>query len=125
MNLLAKGQALLLRLLARDASPAGSVVYVRKVGGAEIDLTGSCWVGRTPTYRYPEDAKPSLIATLRDYLVPVSLLSGPPVRGDCFEQDVGESTPKVYEVVSLFDEPEWVYSDPGQTLYRVHTKRAE
>lgn len=122
-NLFQRMGEFLTRQLTRGASPAGRVVYVRKVGGAEIDLTGLCWVGRTPTSRLPADASPALVYTVRDYLVPVAALHGPPERGDRFEEDLAGTEPQIWEVVSVLDQPEWVYADPGQNVYRVHTTR--
>lgn len=125
MNLLSKGQALLTRLLAKDASPAGPVRFVRKVGGAEVDLTGRCWVGRTVFSRLPVDGGPAIVFGDRDYLVPVTALVGPPVEGDYFEAEVAGTEPEIFRVAKVYDEPAWRYSDSGETIYRIHTKKVK
>ncbi|HYH69215.1 MAG TPA: hypothetical protein VD866_31265 [Urbifossiella sp.] len=124
MNLLAKGQALLVRLLMKDASPAGPVTFSRLPvdgAGVEIDLTGRCWVGRTVFSRVPTDGGPAIVFGERDYLVPVAVLGGPPGEHDRFtEAGVG-----TFEVLPEFGEDCWRYADPAHTIYRVHTKRRD
>ena len=122
-NLLSKGQAMLARHLQRGASPAGSLTYHPVANPTDaIDLTGKAWVGRTVFSRLNKEGGAAVVFGDRDYLVPVAELPGEPQRGDRITEVIGE-VETVFEVVEPLGEPAWRYSDPGHTVYRVHTKK--
>lgn len=123
-NLLAKGQELFSRLMKQDASPAGVVTYRR---GAElIDLTGKCWVGRWVVSELPQEGGGYVTYGDRDYLIPVAELT---INGSRFEPEEGHRITEVidgvehkFDVMPPVGEPSHRYSDPGRTVWRVHTK---
>lgn len=124
MSLLAKGQALLTRLLQRDATPAGAVTYRR--GSESVVLTGKAWVGRTVFSRVPRDGGAAVVFGDRDYLIPAADLV---VEGKRFEPERGhqvveviDGTERTFELISPAGEPAWRWADPGRTFYRVHTQ---
>lgn len=121
-NLLAKGQELLLRLMPRDATPAGAISYVRKADpGNPINLTGIAWVGRTVFSRLPNAAGASVVFGDRDYLIPVSELPAEPEKGDRILETINGVEVK-FEAQAPATEPAQRYSDPGRTVWRVHCK---
>jgi hypothetical protein len=123
-NLLAKGQALLARLMKRDATSTGAVTYRR--GAETLDLTGKAWVGRTVFTRIPREGGAAVAFGDRDYLVVAAdLVFGgevvEPRRGDRIVEVIA-GVDVTFEVVDPFGEPAWRWSDPGRTVYRIHTK---
>jgi hypothetical protein len=127
-NLLAKGQALLQRLMKKDATPAGAVTYRR--GDLEsFDLTGKAWVGRTV---FVSNAEGGAIIEFgdRDYLVPVAdlVLNGDEIRpqiGDVITERIGAFDVSFSIQEPATGEPAIRYSDPGRTIWRVHCKFKE
>lgn len=123
-NLLEKGQALFKRLMQKDATPAGTLTYRR---GAElVDLTGKAWWGRTVFSRIPRDGGAAVVFGDRDYLIPASVLT---IGGTRFEPEEGHRIVEVlngvtreFEIIAPLGEPPWRWSDPGRTMFRVHTK---
>lgn len=95
-----------------------AVVYQRGATRKEITAT----VGKTV---FTVDAGYGLFERVesRDYLVDVEELAdlGIPLRGDKVREAIGNST-HVFEVLAPPQEPHFRYSDPGRTVYRIHTK---
>jgi len=95
-----------------------TVVYRRGAAQKEIIAT----VGRTV---FTVDTGYGLFERVesRDYLVDVEELAdlGIPLRGDKVREAVGNSV-HVFEVLAPGQEPHFRYSDPGRTVYRIHTK---
>jgi hypothetical protein len=123
-NLLAKGQALLARLMVRDATPAGAVTYLRDA--ETLDLTGKAWVGRTVFTRIPREGGAAIVFGDRDYLVIATDLVFDsevvePRRGDRIVEVIA-GVEVTFEVIDPFGEPAWRWSDPGRMVYRIHTK---
>lgn len=123
MTLLRRGQSALVARQQAAASPEGAITYTRLAGGT-VDLTGKAWVGRTAYARQPVADSAQAVVTFedRDYLIPALDLGAEPARGDRVTEVVNGTT-KTYEVMAQFGEAEWVYSDPGETVYRVHVKQ--
>ena len=131
MSLLQRGQEALIRRQQQAAAPAGPVVY-RRYSGAELafeaDLTGRVWLGRTAFRRTAgiEVQGPAILWGDRDYMIPADCFEGftpeKPVRGDRVVELLPDGVERVYEVIAPPDEPEARPSDPGRTLWRVHTK---
>lgn len=139
-SLIARGQAALALRQKAAAAPEGTVTYHRVSDGATVDLTGKCWIGRTP-FRVEDRAagqvlrgdqvrqavdKSRLVWSDRDYLLAaadlaVASVAFTPAAGDWFEEVLASGT-KVYKVFPYASEPEWRYSDPQHTVLRVHTK---
>lgn len=124
-NLLAKGQELFARLMKQDASPPGAVTYRR--GAETVDLTAKCWVGRWIVTEIPQEGGGYVTYGDRDYLIPVADLA---VNGNEFEPEEGHRITEVingvecnFDVLPPTGEPSHRYSDPGQTIWRVHTKQ--
>jgi hypothetical protein len=108
-----------------EALPAGTLVYRRKAGGEDTDLTGIAWVGRTVfVHRSPTDRGPSVVFGDRDYLIPCSALEHEPEEGDRVIETIGTER-LTFELLVTAGEPAWRYSDPARTVYRVHTKEVE
>jgi hypothetical protein len=128
MGLLNKAGPWLAGKLKRAATDpdATTITYVR--GADRIDLTGKAWVGRTVFSRSPQPGGATVVFGDRDYLVPVAdlVLNGQPLepeKGDRVEETTGGVT-RLYDVLSLPNEPSARYSDPLRTVWRVHTKEA-
>jgi hypothetical protein len=65
----------------------------------------------------------------RDYLIDVDdydFGTGPvrPLDGDLIIETIGKAT-LTHEVLPLVSDKSWSWSDPGRTVYRVHTKQIE
>lgn len=125
MPRLSDGQAALAARQQAAAAPAGPVVYHRAAGGAVV-LTGRAWVGRTKFTRRDAAGGTRVAWSDRDYLFPAAALAAAgvpvrPARGDRVVETLPEGV-RVFEVSPFEDEPEWVWSDPQRTLYRVHCK---
>lgn len=120
MGLLTRAQAWLAGKMPTAATPSGAVVYTRAAGGS-VTLTGVAWVGNTAFRRQANEGGAAVVWGDRDYLIPVSALgSTPPARGDRITETIG-GTAVVFEVATpLPGEPDWRYSDPQRTTYRVH-----
>jgi hypothetical protein len=127
-NLLSKGQAMLARLMSRAAAPAteagSAALTYQPVANPtdETDLTGKAWVGRTVFSRLNREGGAAVVFGDRDYLIPVAELPNEPQRGDRITEVIS-GVEAVFEVVEPMGEPAWRYSDPGHTVYRVHTKK--
>lgn len=139
-SLIARGQAALAARQKEAAAPEGAVTYHRAADGLTCDLTGKCWLGRTP-FRVEDRAagqtlrgdkaqqagdKTRLVWSDRDYLLAaadlvIAAAAFLPAVGDWFEEVLASGT-KVYKVFPYASEPEWRYSDPQHTVLRVHTK---
>ena len=122
MSLLSRGLAKLASGLAVGAGV--SITYAR--GATSIAATA--WVGRTVFSQLPTaQGGAAIVFGDRDYLIPVAALASlanpdTPQRGDRIAETVnGEAC--VFEVVAPGGEPPWRFSDPGRTIYWVHTKR--
>lgn len=120
MGLLNRAQAWLAEQMPTAATPSGAVVYTRLAGGS-VTLTGLSWVGNTAFRRQSNEAGAAVVWGDRDYLIPVSALGEtPPARGDRITEMI-DGTEVVFEVGTvLAGEPDWRYSDPQRTVYRVH-----
>lgn len=120
MGLLDRAQSWLAEKLPTAATPAGAVVYTRLTGGT-VTLTGAAWVGNTAFRRQSNEGGAAVVWGDRDYLIPVAeLTGGVPVRGDRITETVG-GVATVFEVGTVVPgEPDWRYSDPQRTVYRVH-----
>lgn len=107
-----------------QAGAGVSVSYARAAGGSALAPT--VWVGRsalgtdTTAPRYMQWGE-------RDYLVLASDLT---VSGAAVEPRIGDRLTEtingvshVFEVCSDGAGEHWRWSDPGRTMYRLHTKR--
>lgn len=101
-----------------------SVTYTTPAG---VSLSLTPWLGRTLFASNLQSAARVEWGEL-DFLIPVAdLTSG----GTAFEPAIGHritltigGSSKVFEVMRpSTGEPAWRYSDPGQTVYRIHVKR--
>lgn len=122
MSLLARGQAMLNRVLSTGESV--TVAYTR--GGVSATLTG-VWVGRTLFAGQSSASTARVEWGERDYLIPVAalVLGGVPVtpaKHDRITETIN-GTPVIFELLTPTGEPPWRYSDQARTLYRVHCKR--
>jgi len=120
MGLLTRAQAWLAEKMPTAATPSGAVVYTRAAGGT-VTLTGAAWVGNTAFKRQANEGGAALVWGDRDYLIPVAELGAtPPARGDRITETIN-GVAVVFEVgTQLVGEPDWRYSDPQRTVYRVH-----
>lgn len=103
-------------------SHASRVVTYRR-GSQSVELPAV--VGQTTTER-DDGSGMVLRSKTRDYLIAVADLaiegqSTQPQRGDRIEESDGH----VYQVLPLGSDPEWRYSSPINTVYRVHTRLVE
>jgi hypothetical protein len=108
-------------LPARLKHAAGvSVSYAR--GGTTRTLTA--WVGRT-VFASQLEGGPRIEFGDRDYLVTAADLAlfGEPALGDRITEVVGGETQTHECVTPGTGEPAWRWSDPTQTIYRIHCKR--
>lgn len=129
MSRLARGQQALIARQQVGAVTGNTITYTRKGGAGTVDLTSKAWTGRT-VFRRNQMSDLGAAAVVfgdRDYLIPVADLtvSGTtfePIRGDRITETIG-GTATVFEVISPVGEPEVRFSDPGRTVYRVHTKK--
>ena len=125
-NLLEKGAAWLAD--QRDTHLSSPVTYQR--GGDSVEVPAT--TGQT-VFRYDDAAGGTVRYVSRDFLVRVAdlVINGvtiEPRRGDRVIETTGGSGGRVYthEVMPFGDdEPEWRYSDPQRTTYRIHTKLIE
>jgi hypothetical protein len=107
---------------ASPGEPAARLLYAPLDGGEPTDLTGKAWVGRTVFVRRdPVQRGPAIEFGDRDYLIPVGELPAEPKLGDRLTERLG-AWDVTFEVVTPAGEPAWRWSDPGRTVYRVHTK---
>jgi hypothetical protein len=130
VGLIQRGEDALNRRQLQAAAPDGPVVFTRASDGATCDLSGRCWLGRTP-FRVSDaaDGGTRLVFSDRDFLIPVEfmVLGGEfyePAAGDWFTELLPEGD-KRFRVLSVNDEPEARASNPQETRLRVHTKRSE
>lgn len=128
MSRLTTGQQALIARQRAGASPTGPLVYYRAETEETVTLTGKAWVGRTP-FRVQDEGGSRLVWSDRDYMIPVEDLAidgtrFQPAEGDWLEETLASPEGVVKWVVRPYNnEPEWRFSDPGETVYRVHTKR--
>lgn len=96
-----------------------TVTYSRSA----LSVTLAAAVGRT-AYRIADDYGSRLEYGDRDYLVQASnlVLGGTQTTPEPGDQ-VTESDGSVYEVLAMFGEPCWRYSDPHHQTLRIHTKK--
>ena len=97
-----------------------SVTYTR--GATTRTITAL--EGRTAFAAQPVEG-PRIEFGDRDYLILATDLAalGEPVLGDRISQAFAGQT-EVYEVITPgTGDPAWRWSDPGHTIYRLHTKR--
>lgn len=132
MNRLQRGiEHISTRLSETASAPVAftSRVYstVRNGVQYEIDIS-KAWQGRT-AFRIEDGENSRLQWSDRDYLIPVSLLSvnGVPIepkRGDRITETFAEPTgSQIFEVSAPEAEQIYRYSDMGNTILRIHTKR--
>jgi hypothetical protein len=96
------------------------------LGVETIDLTDIAWPGRTVFSSNVEGAARIEFGD-RDYLVPATAIV---FASDQIEPQIGmrfretiEGVVRVFEVITPdTGEPAWRYSDPGLTVWRIHTK---
>ncbi len=104
---------------------AAGVAITYTDGTYSVDLTP--WIGRT-VFGSTLDGAARVEWGDRDYLIPADLLilNGvvvKPAVGNRITETVN-GTAKTYEVMRpATGEPAWRYSDPGETLLRIHVKR--
>lgn len=115
-DLLATGAAWLHARLA--ASAAHPVIYRRGAQTVQVDAT----VGRTP-FRIIEDGV-SLRVDTRDFMIDAEALAlfGLPARADQIDETINGVT-VTYEIYGPGGEPEWRWSGPDRTRFRIHTQR--
>lgn len=101
-----------------------TITYTRVSGGPDVDLTNKAWDGSTAFRRIgvSDVGAAAVVFGDRDYLIPAADLGFEPERGDRITETIN-GTPTVYEIVAPLDEPDWRWSDSGETRYRVHTKK--
>lgn len=101
-----------------SASAAHPVTYRR---GAQA-VTATATVGRTP-FRIVEDGV-SLRVDTRDFLIDAAAIAvfGLPDRADRIDETINGVT-VTYEVYAPAGEPEWRWSGPDRTRFRIHTQR--
>lgn len=117
------GQAFLAEALGRVAGVA--LVYARAAGGT-VTITaesGGAWVGRT-AYTAVQQGAIRVEWGDRDYLIAAAALTGGvPAEGDRITETINGAA-AVFEVMSPGSgEPAWRYSDPQESVYRLHVKR--
>ncbi|VTR99243.1 unnamed protein product [Gemmata massiliana] len=120
MSRASRGQAALIARLRAAHAPDGALTYVRLA--ERIDLTGKAWLGRTVTTRLANAGGAAAVFGDRDYLIPKGELPWEPKKGDVVEDVVNGVAQKFEVLPPATGEPEWRYSDPGETLFRVHCK---
>ena len=96
-----------------------AIVYIR-ANSTEISLSGVV----IAAYRQDEDAvveASTLMTERRDFIIPVSeLTGGEPVDGETIKETQG-STSYLYTVTGEFGEKSWEWHDRSRSAYRVHT----
>lgn len=93
-------------------------------------IIDTAWMGRTP-FRVNEEVegRAKIEWQERDYLIPVADLKIDgvlikPQLGDWIEQIIpAVANPNTYKVSAPQGEQIWRYSDPQETVFRIHTKR--
>ncbi|VTS01568.1 unnamed protein product [Gemmata massiliana] len=120
MSRASRGQAALIGRLRAANAPDGALTYVRLA--ERIDLTGKAWLGRTVATRLANAGGAAVVFGDRDYLIPKAELPWEPKKGDVVEHVVDGVTQKFEVLPPATGEPEWRYSDPDRTLFRVHCK---
>lgn len=115
-DLLSTGAAWLHATL--EANAAHPVVYRRGVQEIPVNAT----VGRTP-FRI-EDGGVSLRIETRDFIITAAAMAalGLPNRADQISETIAGVT-VTYEVYAPGGEPEWRWSGPDRTRFRIHTQR--
>lgn len=118
---------MLARLMPRAAAPAtqegfATITYRPVSGGDPIDLTGKAWVGRTNQQRINKEGGMSVAYGDRDYFVRVADLPQEPQGGDRIAEVIN-GVEVEFEVMDPLGEPTHRYSDPGRTIWRIHTKQ--
>jgi hypothetical protein len=106
----------------RDTHLSSSVTYQR--GGDSVQVPAT--TGQT-VFRFDDAAGGTARYVSRDFLVRVAdlVINGEAIEPRRGDQVIETSGGKVYthEVMPFgSDEPEWRYSDPQRTTYRIHTK---
>ena len=109
----------------RRAFMTRTVIYER--GNDSVDLPATA--GQTD-FNLTDDYGAAIRYVSRDFLITVTdlVINGSvtePKRGDRIRETVGDVT-YVHEVMGpgAF-EPDWRYSDPHRTTYRIHTKQID
>jgi hypothetical protein len=109
----------------RETHLATPVIYQR--GGDNVEVSAT--MGQT-VFRFDDSAGATVRFVSRDFLVRVEhlVINGVAIEPQRGDQVIETSGGKVYthEVMPFSgDEPEWRYSDPQRTTYRIHTKLIE
>ena len=120
-----RGRAMLARHGARAAGVPS--ITVTRVGVGSFTVTNAAWVGTTLFRLMSETGGSRMEWADRDYMIPGHLYdfgSGPvePAEHDRITETINGVT-QVFDVMAPDAEPAWRWSDSGQTLLRVHTKR--
>lgn len=106
-------------LHAKMAATAAHPVTYRRGGQA---VTVQATVGKTP-FRIVEDGVSMRVDT-RDFLIDAAAIAlfGLPDRADQIDETT-EGVTVTYEVFAPGGEPEWRWSGPDRTRFRIHTQR--
>lgn len=125
MNKFEKGMAQLRKRLKKNA---GVNIIVTDNSGNSVSLIQKSWTG-VQAFRIEEDGRSRVEWSDKDFLIPVDelIIGGnlvEPEKGfritQVFDNPVGT---QVFEITAPNDEKPWRYSDPQNTVYRIHTKR--
>lgn len=119
-NLLEQGAAWLAD--QRDTYLSSPVTYQRGGDSVEVQAT----TGQT-VFRYDDAAGGTVRYISRDFLIRVEdlVINGSVIQPRRGDRVIETANGRVYthEVMPFGnDEPEWRYSDPQRTTYRIHTK---
>jgi hypothetical protein len=122
-NMLKTGLAHLTSMLATHASE--TVVYSR--GGDSVSVSAT--VGQKLLRLTDMEGGSRLEYTDLDFIIPTAqlVLSGSPIlpeRGDLIERTIDDEVSR-YEVSPYGSDPAWRYSDPYQSVVRIHTKSVD
>lgn len=122
-NMLRAGLAHLTSMLATHASE--TVVYSR--GGDSVSVSAT--VGQKLLRLDDMEGGSRLEYTDMDFLIPTAqlILNDEPIlpeRGDLIERTIGDEISR-YEVSPYGSDAAWRYSDPHQSIVRIHTKSVD
>lgn len=116
------------RMIKTQQEKAGITIIYHFDSINSIELVKKCWTGRQ-MFRIVDGDVSRIEWSDRDYMIPVAeLLNGGiltlPARGHWIEQVF--PLPKGnerYKLQAPESEPVWRYSNPQNTIYRIHTKK--
>jgi hypothetical protein len=101
-----------------SASASHPVTYRR--GAQEVEAAAT--IGRT-LFRVDDGGMPLRVET-RDFMVDAAAIAlfGIPEKADQISETI-DGTTVIYEVFAPGGEPEWRWSGPERTRFRIHTQR--